>query len=195
MGALEANTTLIFGLHLRESANDGSDFTNAATDYRIAFLGEDGELHAKDSAGAVTTLGGGGGASVATVDATLGADVTMTNANTAYDGPSASFAAGTWLIMFQMQFTNGSNTQSREYTCKLWDGSTVYAEAQNDNWAANGNTYQMQVSGMAIVTLGSTTTLKVTALSIRSGDKIARDVVTNGAASHTATRLVGYKVT
>lgn len=65
MGALETNTTLIYGVHLRESANDGSDFTSAATDYRIVFLGEDGQLHAKDSAGTVTDIGGASG-SVAT---------------------------------------------------------------------------------------------------------------------------------
>lgn len=65
MGALESNTTLIYGVHIRESANDGSDFSNAAADYRVLFLGEDGNLHVKDSAGAVTDIGGGSG-SVAT---------------------------------------------------------------------------------------------------------------------------------
>jgi hypothetical protein len=55
MGALETNTTLIYGVHIRESANDGSDFSNAATDYRVMFLGEDGLLHFRDSAGAITT--------------------------------------------------------------------------------------------------------------------------------------------
>lgn len=54
----------IFGIQLRESADDGSDFTNADADYRKVFLGEDGQLHAKDSAGAVTALGGSGGVTV-----------------------------------------------------------------------------------------------------------------------------------
>jgi hypothetical protein len=61
VGALETNTTLIYGVHIRESANDGSDFTNAASDYRVLFLGEDGELHVKDSAGTVTDIGASGG--------------------------------------------------------------------------------------------------------------------------------------
>lgn len=60
MGALESNTTLIYGIHIRESANDGSDFSNAAADYRIWFVGEDGLLHLKDSAGVVTTPAQGG---------------------------------------------------------------------------------------------------------------------------------------
>lgn len=53
----------IFGLHLRESATDGSDFSNADADYRRVFLGEDGQLHAKDASGTVTDLGGAGGGS------------------------------------------------------------------------------------------------------------------------------------
>ena len=50
----------IYGIQLRESANDGSDFSNGDVDYRVIFLGEDGLLHAKDSSGTVTGLGGSG---------------------------------------------------------------------------------------------------------------------------------------
>ncbi len=55
---------LAAGVTIRESANDGSDFTNPAADYRRLFLGEDGLLHVKDSSGTVSdpwTGGGGGG--------------------------------------------------------------------------------------------------------------------------------------
>ena len=48
----------LFGVTIRESATDGSDFTNPDADYRRLFLGEDGQLHVKDSAGAVTGIGG-----------------------------------------------------------------------------------------------------------------------------------------
>jgi hypothetical protein len=47
------------GITIRESANDGSDFTNPSADYRRLFLGEDALLHLRDSAGAVTFLGSG----------------------------------------------------------------------------------------------------------------------------------------
>jgi len=46
------------GMTIRESATDGSDFTNPDADYRRLFLGEDGALHPKDPTGAVTTIGG-----------------------------------------------------------------------------------------------------------------------------------------
>jgi len=55
----------LHGIKIRESANDGSDFSNPETDYRLAFLGEDGLWHVKDSAGAVTNpYTGGSGTSL-----------------------------------------------------------------------------------------------------------------------------------
>lgn len=74
--------TKIFGLTIRESANDGSDFTNPDADYRRLFLGEDGALHVKDSAGSVTTIGGGSVATDAIWDA-AGDLAVGTGANTA----------------------------------------------------------------------------------------------------------------
>lgn len=49
---------LIPGLIIRESADDGSDFSNPTADYRVLFLGEDGALHLRDSSGTVTDIGG-----------------------------------------------------------------------------------------------------------------------------------------
>lgn len=66
MPALE--DAIIYGIQIRESANDGSDFGNADADYRIVFLGEDGLWHAKDSAGTVTNpFSGGGGVATDTI--------------------------------------------------------------------------------------------------------------------------------
>jgi hypothetical protein len=59
MGALENEH--IYGIGIRESANDGSDFSNPDADYRVLFLGEDGLIHVKDSAGAVTSPYSAGG--------------------------------------------------------------------------------------------------------------------------------------
>lgn len=49
-----------YAFKLRESANDGSDFSNPEADYRIVFLGEDGEWHSRDSAGSVAGFAGAG---------------------------------------------------------------------------------------------------------------------------------------
>jgi hypothetical protein len=59
----------LFGMTIRESANDGSDFTNPSADSRRLFLGEDGQLHVKDSAGTVTDIGTGSGINSTIVDA------------------------------------------------------------------------------------------------------------------------------
>lgn len=56
------STNKVFGIYLRESADDGSDFGTPAADYRFVYLGEDGNWHAKDASNVVTTLGGGAGA-------------------------------------------------------------------------------------------------------------------------------------
>lgn len=48
------STAKLHAMTIRESATDGSDFTNPDADYRRLFLGEDGKLHVKDSAGTVT---------------------------------------------------------------------------------------------------------------------------------------------
>jgi len=60
MAAIETHKT--FAIKIRESATDGSDFSNPDADYRVLFLGEDAGLHLKDSAGAVTDVGGAAGA-------------------------------------------------------------------------------------------------------------------------------------
>src|SRR6187551_3470225 len=70
---------------IRESANDGSDFTNPGADYRRLFLGEDGQLHVKDSAGTVTDIGSTSGAPT-TADYLVG---------TAQGGLSAEIVVGT----------------------------------------------------------------------------------------------------
>lgn len=54
------NDILIPSLTFEEIASDGSTLSNPAADHRRVFLGEDGALHLRDSAGSVTDIGGGG---------------------------------------------------------------------------------------------------------------------------------------
>lgn len=95
-----------FGLTIRESASDGSDFSNPDADYRVLFLGEDGKLHLRDSSGTVTdvdTSGGGGGESPVTCQGrltlTTGVAVTtadVTAATTLYFTPFKGNRIGTY---------------------------------------------------------------------------------------------------
>ncbi len=94
MGLFSA--TNLFGMTIRESANDGSDFTNPDADYRRLFLGEDGLLHVKDSAGTVTApyvTGSGTGQGLVDYgfarrtsgDVTITADAVWANVDTGMD--------------------------------------------------------------------------------------------------------------
>ena len=74
---------LTYGLTIRESENDGSDFTNPIADYRRLFLGEDGSLHLKSSAGTVTAIGGAGDITTDAAWAAKGDLIVGTNNNTA----------------------------------------------------------------------------------------------------------------
>jgi hypothetical protein len=69
---------------IRESANDGSDFSNPTADYRVWFVGEDGSMHLKDSAGTVTDFPAGGGSGIAaTIFDAKGDIIAATAADTA----------------------------------------------------------------------------------------------------------------
>lgn len=142
--------------------------------------------------------GVGSGATISTIDSPLGANVTMVNANTFYDGPSASYAAGTWLVVWKVTVEPIVGTsQSYAWTAKLWDGTTVYDETPfNYTNQANMQNEQNHIAGAAVVTLGGTTTLKVSVACNRgsSGSQIAKNIVTNGATSNHASTITGYKV-
>lgn len=84
----------IYGVQLRESADDGSDFASADADYRIVFLGEDGELHKKDSAGSVTGFSGSGAPS--TVDYLVGTASGSLSAEIVVGTSPAGELGGTW---------------------------------------------------------------------------------------------------
>lgn len=152
---------------------------------------------AVDAKGRITSasnvaISGGGGGSLSSVDAVLSADVTMTTALTYYDGPSASFAAGTWFIVWKVSVTAPS-AAAQAYTARLWDGTTVYDESEEDiaNPGSGGETCW---GGVAVVVLGSTATLKISATSARNTTIMKRDVIQASASSHSATRLSGVKI-
>lgn len=99
----------VFGMTVRESANDGSDFTNPDADYRRLFLGEDGILRLKDSAGTVTDIGASGSVATDAIWDAAGDLAVGSGANTAArlaigangtllgsDGTTASWVGSAW---------------------------------------------------------------------------------------------------
>lgn len=135
-----------------------------------------------------------GNPSLANVDSTLSGDVTMVNAGQYYDGPSALFGLGVWLVIYVMQFQTAISTQTEGWAVKLWDGSTVYDEKEVDTPSIGvGN--DLLANGQAIITLTTPTTLKVSASSGRANQVIKRDTGGTPGNTHTATRLTGIRIT
>ena len=89
----------------------------------------------------------------------LTGDVTLTTANTFYDGPSVSLVAGTWFIIASVIVTIPGATGF--ITGRLWDGATVYKESE-EHAVAGAN---KELVTVAVVVLGSTTTVKISVTS------------------------------
>jgi hypothetical protein len=133
------------------------------------------------------------------IDATMAAAVTMVNANTFYDGPSAVFPPGQWLIFWKTNVQVILTTsQSYWWTGKLWDGSTVYDEQEvtTGNVTANFSGWNFGITGFAVVTLAVATTLKISIAPGRgsSTSQINVNVTDNSPSTKTATRLSGIKI-
>ncbi len=70
-----------------------------------------------------------------TASSAVGANVTMTNANQYYDGPSITVAAGTWMIVSTVTVTTASTASAVGVTCKLWNGSSTFASPEGTSGA------------------------------------------------------------
>lgn len=128
----------------------------------------------------------GGSASLTTASAQLSADVAMASANTYYDGPSVSLAAGTWLVYTSVHVRGGS---SGGVTMKLWDGTTVAISGYSG--LSGEPSVQMALSWP--VSPGSTTTYKVSAAGSGSGYSIRAQAALN-AAGNTCSSICAVKV-
>jgi hypothetical protein len=140
------STAKLHGMTIRESATDGSDFTNPDADYRRLFLGEDGELHVKDSAGAVTTIGASGvGNITGSAAAKCSSAVTLTTSLQDITGATLTIVpavAEIWIVTSIWDFfwstANAGNVAV---------GSTVYDGVQE----TPQGTFQGNVVGRATV--------------------------------------------
>jgi len=117
----------------------------------------------------------------------LTADVTMTSANTPYDGPSLSLVAGTYYLSGQITITAANNGTQ---TVKLWDGSTVISSTQAYQVTNSNNS----ISIAGFVTLATTTTIKITALADFTGAVMRATPTINGTGcTNTASYLLAIK--
>lgn len=91
--------------------------------------------------------------------ANLGADVTINTANTWFDGPSLSLAAGTWLVIGGATMHQvGAFSATME--ARLFDGTSSFGPGTAYN-PSTGGAVETSVVCSDIITLGSTTTVKL----------------------------------
>jgi hypothetical protein len=116
-----------------------------------------------------------GTGSLTTASNYITSNVSMTSANTFYDGPSVSLAAGTWLVAATLVLLNNGGS-AVDYTTKLWDGTNVYAGGE-DTRPAGG--YVALPTIIALITLGSTTTIKCSAAANQASSTMYAAAINN----------------
>lgn len=147
--------------------------------------------------GTLTDHGGGvveynGGSSVATpVTNQLASDVTCTNANQDYDGPTVTVGAGTWLLIGVVQLYNVTGGNYHQWTARLWDGTTTYASGIMTQY---DNSSVVQVTLCWVVSPGGSTTYKMSARCTTAGGTIRRRVENApvGGLGNNASSLVAF---
>jgi hypothetical protein len=137
------------------------------------------------------------GAAMTLTEATLGADVTMATANTFYDGPTLTPAAGTYDVTAYVSLQNTSaNTEfftARLVTVTTVPVTTVVDEREIDTPILA--TLILVIPLAARVVLNGTTVIKVTAAAnARTNQKMMRDPLNNSSGLHRATLLRIQKV-
>lgn len=120
----------------------------------------------------------------------LGAPVTMTNANTYYDGPSLSLN-GTFLVMGTVSMTG--NDSSVTHTAKLWNGTTVASSATTLTYGGAAGRKYSCITLMAFVTTSGAETWKISVAGDGAGGSILATATVNGAGA-TASTLVALKL-
>lgn len=141
----------------------------------------------EDFDAAITAAGG-----VSAVQTALTAGpITIVNANTYYDVVSASMAAGTYLVFVAGLVKINGNTGF--VFLRLWDGSSaIYAEAEH----FVGDAGELDtVSFPALVVLGSTTTVKLSAAaSVGSSAATIEETLHANGTTEKATRMVALRI-
>jgi hypothetical protein len=162
--------------------------TAASTPARLG-VGTNGQTLVADSTAATglkwATPAAG---SLTSQSADLASGVTMTAANTYYDGPTITLAAGTWLIVGQVTIEDPATTGGRN-TAKLWDGTTVSSSLESS--APAGASIGMTLSGIVAPT--GSTTYKVSVASSQTSHTIKSAAPTNSAGTN-ASHISAVKI-
>jgi hypothetical protein len=126
------------------------------------------------------------GIPLTTLTGYLTSNVTMTSANTFYDGPSVTLSAGKWWLVGSVVISAGIT--SGQATAKLWDGTTAVSSGITD-YGANGD-ITMGLSGIVTVTGTPTWKISVAEAAVSSSTIQATPRSNNTGLTNTASYLL-----
>lgn len=139
-----------------------------------------------------TPAGGGGGGSITSDVATLGADVALSSSNTFASGPAVTLAAGTWLLMAHGHYHKGATTASH-VVLRIWDGSAAVASIGAYHASVSG--INLALACNAIVTPASSTTYTLQmATTVGNANALMKAATVNNGQGNTATRIIAIKL-
>ena len=125
---------------------------------------------------------GPAGPALVSASANLVANVTMTNANTFYDGPVLALAAGTWML-FATLTAGRAATGATAYTARISDGTTHYASTQFSQASLNPHVVSLTIVSPPIVLVAPATIKAQCAANVASSIIYAAATV-NGAGNN-----------
>jgi hypothetical protein len=135
---------------------------------------------------------GSGGAPMTLTEATLGADVTMTSADTFYDGPTITPAAGTYDVWARITFGSISAAQQYFVGRIIANSSTVVDESMIQWVTANTSQLELILAGRVVA--NGTNPILVRGASSNASQLMKRDPTVLSSTIHRATLLRIQKV-
>lgn len=169
-----------------EFAEGAAPGTPASGIVRI-YAKTDGKLYQKDDAGTETDLAGGGGSTVTTANAQMGATASL-SATTYTTLTSVSLSAGTWDIWGWASL--GNVPSASDQYAQLWDGSAQLSQHVVRNGNEGASDHVTIPTFAAGVVLGSTTTIYLRAYSDTTTDAYGSTALGTGGGSKIHARKI-----
>ena len=136
------------------------------------------------------------GLALTTAQAALSGDVAMATAGTWYDGPSVSLAAGTWIVIATVDVQSGDPVANNPCAifARLWDGTTTWESGEQYMFRGGVAGNKMgTITLKAVITLGSTTTVKASCTSSHNTGNIKAALSANGVGNN-ASQITAVRV-
>lgn len=119
----------------------------------------------------------------------------MTTAGTWYNGPTATLAAGTWIISCQVTVASANNTLQRVSARLSNSSTTYYAEAEGISAAAGTNIRGVvTIPLFCYVVFATQTTVRIEATASANSALLKAEINQSSSVADMATKIVAVKI-